>query len=438
MQARNVHSVASKNRKDIPDPVTNRLFALSGNLCAFPGCTNTVTYQETAGEQPVTLAQRAHIVGVGRQGPRSSEVPLSDNVDAVENLTLFCGRCHLIVDRNPRIYSVEVLAKFKADHEARLAPKDLRPAPPVLEVDTVDLSLLPVTELPDTVWKASSLFRTGAEVSEHLPRPTRGTQVLPFVLSKGEVWAFHDLADPRGPFKQAVDPMSAERLDAARLLKSDDKNTYVWLLNTALRGVLLRRGVRHDRDHDRFYFLPDHETITRRVEAKTKTGRNQSAKKVVRQEGERSEHPRDVWWHLAAQLRFEQFAPGSWGLTIRPEFHLTKDGREPLEPRRVGRKVTKRKSRMYNEGYFDAVHFLRYFLLDGKPRFILEIGPQRICIEGDFPSVDAKWPAITDKRFDPISMLDSDDEDDVLDALVGTWELEDEWDWGAEHSEDDR
>ena len=53
-----------------------------------------------------------------------------DDLDAVENLTLFCGSCHLTVDRNPRIYSLEVLAKFKADHEARLAPKNLRPAPP--------------------------------------------------------------------------------------------------------------------------------------------------------------------------------------------------------------------------------------------------------------------------------------------------------------------
>ena len=436
--ARSVALVASNKRKDIPDPVTNRLFALSGNQCAFPGCTDAVTHQVGPGEQPVTLAQRAHIVGVGRQGPRSRAVPLSDNVDAVENLTLFCGKCHLIVDRNPRIYSVEVISKFKADHEARLAPKDLWPAPPPFEVDAVDLSLLPVSQLPDTIWKATSRFRTSAEVSEHLPRPTHSHQVLPFVLIKSEVWAFHDLGDPKGPFKEVVDQSSAERLDAAALLKSDDKNIYIWLLNTALRRALLRRGVRHDRDHDRYYFLPDHETVTRRVEAKTKTGRKQSAKKVVRQEGERSEQPRDVWWHLAAQLRFEQFAPGSWGLTIRPEFHLTKDGREPLDPHRVGRKVTKRKSRMYNEGYFDAVHFFRYFLLDGKARFVLEVGRQAITVDGDFPAVDAKWPQIADKRFDPISMLDSDDEDDVLDALVGTWEFGGEWDWGAEHSEDDR
>ena len=214
----------------------------------------------------------------------------------------------------------------------------------------------------------------------------------------------------------------------------------MWLLNGALRQALLRRGVRLDRGHNRYYFLPDHETITRRVEARTKTGRAQSAKKVVRQDGERTDHPRDIWWHLAAQLRFEQFAPGSWGLTIRPGFHLTKDGRAPLEPWRVGRKVTRLRSHMYNEGYFDAVHFFRYFLLDGRARFTLKVGRQAITVDGNFPEVNAKWPKITDKRFDPVSMLDSDDEDDVLDALAGTLDFEDddEWDWGAEHSEDDR
>jgi len=380
--------VGSSVRKNIPDPVTNRLFALSGNQCAFPGCSNTVTDQVEPGEQPVTLAQRAHIVGVGRQGPRSKATPLSDDIDAVENLLLLCGVHHRIVDNNPRIYSVEVLAKYKADHEAKMAPKNLRPKPLTFETDTVDLSLLTVTELPAVLWRAKSPFRTGAEVAEHLPR-SKGEQVLPFVLLKGEVWAFHDLASPKGPFKQVVESKTAQQVDAARMLKSDDRNIYVWLLYGALRESLLRRGVRLDRVHNRYYFLADHETITRRVEARTKTGRAQSAKKVVRQEGADTDHPRDIWWHLAAQLRFEQFASNSWGLTIRPEFHLTKDGREPLESWWVGRKVTRRKSRMYNEGYFDAVHFFRYFLLDGKTSFTLKVGDQTILVEGDFPGMGA-------------------------------------------------
>jgi hypothetical protein len=152
-------------RKSIPDPVTNRLFAFSGNQCAFPGCSNTVTDQVAPGEQPVTIAQRAHIVGVGHQGPRSKATPLANDIDAVENLLLLCGDHHRIVDNNPRIFSVEVLAKYKADHEAKMAPKDLRPKPPTLETDTVDLSLLPVAELPAVVWRATSPFRTGAEVA---------------------------------------------------------------------------------------------------------------------------------------------------------------------------------------------------------------------------------------------------------------------------------
>ena len=159
--------------ESIPDPVTNRLFALSGNQCAFPGCTNAVTDQVAAGEQPVTLAQRAHIVGVGRQGPRSRETPLSDDIDAVENLTLFCGEHHRIVDANPRVYSVEVLAKYKADHEARMAPKNLRPAPPPLEADTVDLSLLPVsTQLYGSMPTRTSVrgYRTATESPLRAPQ----------------------------------------------------------------------------------------------------------------------------------------------------------------------------------------------------------------------------------------------------------------------------
>jgi hypothetical protein len=428
--------MSSSERKEIPAPVTNRLFALSGNQCAFPGCVNLVTEQVSSGEQPVTVAQRAHIVGVGRQGPRSRATSLADDINAVENLLLLCGRCHPIVDRNPRIFSVEVLAKYKADHEALMAPRDMRLVGPQLGVEAIDLSMLPVSELPDTVWRAESPFRAGTEIGERLPRGKRN-QVLPFVLAKGQLWAFHDLEDMRGPFKEVVNPTTAERLDVATLLKSDDRNVYIWMLNSALRSALVRRGVRHDRRHDRYYFLPEDEGTTRRVEAKTKTGRNQSAKKVVRQEGERTGTPKDIWWHLAAQLRFEQFGPESWGLTIRPEFHLTTDGRTPLEPRRVGRKVTKRKSRMYNEGYFDAVHFFRYYLLDGKAQFVLDVGEQRIVADGDFPGLEARWPQIDDRRFDPISMLDTGDEDDVLDAVADTVDGE-EWDWGAEHSEDER
>lgn len=419
-------------RQHIPDAVTNRLFALSGNECAFPECSNLLTTHADA-ERPVTVGERAHLAGHGRQGPRSEAAGQLADIDAIENLILLCHGCHKRVDDNPRIYSVEVLAKFKLDHEAKIANR--APEPDVeLREEAVDVSILPVTAMPDRIYVAPTKFRTTLEVGERLPRPRRSNEVLAFVLSAGQVWAFHDLRDPRGPFGRAVDVAAAEERmidDVA----AERPTMYLWLLNAMLRSALRRRGVSHDKDHDRYYFLPDHETVTRRVVAKSKLGRAQNQKRVVRQEGERSGNLRDVWWHLAASLRFERFAPGQWGLTLRPEYHLTSDGRTPLDPRRIGRKVTKQKSRMYNEAYFDAVHFLRYFLMDGRRQMVIRAGKQHLAVSAEFPQVQANWVIIDDKTFTPADLATDPDEDDVLDAVVDQIEYRDDWDWGAEPSE---
>jgi hypothetical protein len=146
----------------------------------FPGCTNPVTYQEAPGREAGDAGAAGTLGWCWQAGPQIKGVALSGDPDAIENLTLLCGVHHPIVDRNPRIYSVEVLAKFKADHEAKMAPKDLRVPSPQPATETVDLLLLPVTSLPARVWTAQSLFRTTEEVAAHLPRP-RGTQVLSLV-----------------------------------------------------------------------------------------------------------------------------------------------------------------------------------------------------------------------------------------------------------------
>ena len=420
------------SRKHIPDSVTNRLFALSGNQCAFPGCSNQVTLHEDD-ERPVTVGQRAHVIAVGRQGPRSEAAGPMDHLDSVENLILLCHECHTRIDQNPRIYSVAVLTKYKLDHEAKVAHRT--PEPPVeVHEESVDVSILPVSALPDRIYIAPARFRTTEEIGERLARPRGREEVFPFVLQGGDVWSFNDLSNPRGPFSKTVDATKSQERSATDV-RAEQPSMYIWLLNAMLRRALRRRGVGHDRDHDRYYFLPDHETVTRLVTAKTKLGRTQNQKKVVRQQGERSGKLRDIWWHLAASLRFEEFAPDQWGLTLRPEYHLTSDGRTPLDPRRVGPKVTRQKSRMYNESYFDAVHFLRYFLMDGRSRMVIRAGGQVIVVGAEFPQVKARWAAIHDKSFEPAELVATTGEDDVLDAVVNEFDYREEWDWGADPSE---
>jgi hypothetical protein len=79
-------------------------------------------------------------------------------------------------------------------------------------------------------------------------------------------------------------------------------------------------------------------------------------------------------------------------LTLRPERHLTVDGKTPYNPRYVGRRVTSLKARMYNDKYLDEVHFWRYFLSNGKPDIHLSFGHQHILISTNLLSYQVEWP----------------------------------------------
>jgi hypothetical protein len=423
-----VRGMATRQRT-YPEPVVKRLYALSGNRCAFPGCEIRLTDQVAPGEPPTNLGKVAHIVGLGRQGPRADATIGVEDLNRIENLLLLCGVHHDLVDANPRIYSVEVLAAYKANHEGRIEGASVPGLPP-MTTEAVDLSLLPVIRLPERVWSAVPTRRTVEEIAAALPHPEQG-EVLPFHLHAGRIHTFHDLTAPKGPFRGVIEPATVDDTVRVDLLaKPDRRVVYVRLLNKALDRALLTRGVKFDREHRRYYFVADHETIGRSVPYRTKTGRNLS-RKVVRQEGERTT-PKDVWWHLAARIAFEQLTSHYWGLTLRPEFHLTTDGTTPLAAWRVGSRVTRKKSRIYNEAYFDAVHFWRYFLTDGQPRLLIKAGGQAIIAAGDFPTVQATWPQIGDQTFSPIGVP----EDDLLSLLAEQAALAED-DWGAEYEDDE-
>jgi hypothetical protein len=268
-------------QRNYPEAVVKRLYALSGNRCAFPGCETRLTDQVAAGEPPTNLGKVAHIVGLGRQGPRADVTIAVEDLNRIENLLLLCGTHHDLVDANPRIYSVEVLATHKANHEARVEGTSAPVLPPIA-TETVDLSLLPITRLPERVWSAVPTRRTVEELAAALPLPEQG-EVLPFYLHAGRIHTFHDLTAPKGPFRGLVEHTTIDEVVRADLLaKPDRRVVFVRLLNKALDRALLARGVRFDREHRRYYFVADHETIGRSVPYRTKTGRSMSRRSSVK------------------------------------------------------------------------------------------------------------------------------------------------------------
>jgi hypothetical protein len=101
-----------------------KLFAVSGNRCAFPACSNTLV---DASSGTVT-GHVCHIKARRLDGPRYDASQSDVDRHAFDNLVLLCPIHHSIVDADVTAYTVERLRVMKADHEnasvAKSEPSD--------------------------------------------------------------------------------------------------------------------------------------------------------------------------------------------------------------------------------------------------------------------------------------------------------------------------
>lgn len=89
-----------------------RLFAKSGNMCAFPDC--RVPIVEAAG---IVTGEICHIKAQSPQGPRYDSEQTEEQRHSYENLILLCRRHHKVVDSEFEVYDSAALTEIKAIHE---------------------------------------------------------------------------------------------------------------------------------------------------------------------------------------------------------------------------------------------------------------------------------------------------------------------------------
>jgi len=121
-------------------PVANvrrRLFALSGNRCAFPGCPHPVINQ--AGQ---LVAQMCHIEAANQDGERFNPDQTNEQRRAFENLILLCGTHHTVTN-DTDVYTVAKMQEMKSAHEARSFMQ-----PPAMQEHFVDVTSNQSYELP--------------------------------------------------------------------------------------------------------------------------------------------------------------------------------------------------------------------------------------------------------------------------------------------------
>jgi hypothetical protein len=85
-----------------------RLFAMSGNLCAFPGCQLPIV--ESAG---TITGEICHIHAASRRGARFDASQTDAERHGYDNLLLLCRRHHKIVDDQYDVYSADALRHIK-------------------------------------------------------------------------------------------------------------------------------------------------------------------------------------------------------------------------------------------------------------------------------------------------------------------------------------
>jgi hypothetical protein len=96
-----------------PTPATiKQLFALSGNLCAFPGCNQQII------QDGMVVGQICHIEAAELGGERFNPNQTDEERRSFDNLILLCSIHHTITNDVVK-YPVEVLQKMKADHEGK-------------------------------------------------------------------------------------------------------------------------------------------------------------------------------------------------------------------------------------------------------------------------------------------------------------------------------
>jgi hypothetical protein len=317
---------------------------------------------------------------------------------------------HDIVDRQVKTYTVERLVGMKEAHERyvreRLSPEEAATPIACSVQERLHSTLLPVDQMPHWVYSAPCEL-TEDEVKKRIRWPTPNDPLmLPFIVRSSLLISFYKLTEPENPFAESLagpaEPHRAEEWWGDK----DYSNWYVTLLNRSLNKLTGRRGLTLDKDHNRYFFEPerakDGTARPRAVQYRPLNKQKDQERHVAwqpkrRKTGNLKKH----WRHLAVGLRFHRVTKTQWVLSVRPELRFTKDGFEPLFPKKIGRRATSIKSHMYNIDLLGDLQFWKEYLSDGKPHMIFDFGAQSMVVSAELLTAPIKWPGVPHdvKRF---------------------------------------
>jgi hypothetical protein len=112
-----------KLTRNIDRATERELWARAAGRCEFRGC-NKLLYKSSVTQEPVNIAQMAHIYSFAVAGPRGRGdfKKKTAGLNKVGNLILVCHGCHRKIDKDTKgvRYSAALLKNWKEEHETRI------------------------------------------------------------------------------------------------------------------------------------------------------------------------------------------------------------------------------------------------------------------------------------------------------------------------------
>ena len=394
----------------------------SGNRCAFPGCGEMLVKPSAFGTRPVVTGEIAHIVSETPEGPRGKHVLPAGEHDKYKNLIFLCSPHHTEIDAQPEVYTVERLRQIKKDHEetiekgvaqAKHKHQADASAPPLVN-EVLYSTLLPVTRMPKYIFSAPCTFGdTQQKEASREVLVAESPYLCPFIIRNGGVlFAFNDLRQADGPFRNIIDLRNVRISKTTSWLKDPDRSKwFVSLLNRTLNKLTGRKKLQLDIEHHRYFFSADERGKEKSVEYRPLNQSATSRKVVWRPVRKSTNEPRNFWNHLAVNLRFAYVGGEQWCFSIRPEMRITKDGVESIESEMVGGHVTRQKSHIFNYDLLEDVNFWRDYLSGGQPRITMRFGEKTgIIIATTLMASKIQWPGIPEEFAKPFTNIDYEED----------------------------
>lgn len=107
------------SRRNVGNLQVLQLYVAAGGRCEFPGCPNYLLSHPLT-KRGLNHGEVAHIVAFSRKGPRGNISKRPAHINSVDNLMLLCGSCHKLVDQRRTEFPIQLLRKYKAQHEAQV------------------------------------------------------------------------------------------------------------------------------------------------------------------------------------------------------------------------------------------------------------------------------------------------------------------------------